>query len=198
MSTRGAIGDATTREGLPILTIVGTTVALGPLRRDLVSRYHRWANDLATSRTPGLTWPATMEQEIARYDQRAQATNEVCFTVYQRDPLRPIGVAYLYEIEPRHARASFGITIGEADCRGKGYGTEATRLVLDYAFNDYGLQNVMLTVYEFNLAGRRAYEKAGFREFGRRRRCSRFGQRLWDLIYMECVASGGVHVEANG
>ena len=44
------------------------------------------------------------------------------------------------------------------------YGTEATRLVLDYAFTALGLHSVMLTCYEFNLAGRRAYEKVGFHD----------------------------------
>jgi RimJ/RimL family protein N-acetyltransferase len=46
----------------------------------------------------------------------------------------------------------------------------------------------MLTVFEYNLAGRRAYEKAGFREFGRRRQCRLMGGRLWDEVYMECLA----------
>lgn len=78
---------------------------------------------------------------------------------------------------------------GEPDARGKGYGTEATALTLDDAFNALGVENVMLTVYMFNDAGIRADTKAGFREFGRRRRCSRLGQQLWDLVYMECLAS---------
>ena len=47
----------------------------------------------------------------------------------------------------------------------------------------------MLVVYEFNLAGRHAYEKADFREFGRRRQAHLMGGRLWDVIYMECLAS---------
>ena len=151
--------------------------------------YCRWSNDLGTSRTLGLSWPATLEQELARYEQRVLATNAAWFTIYERDGGRPIGLAYLYDIEPRHARANFGILIGEGDCRGKGYGTEATRMLLEYAFNDLGLENVMLTVLAFNAGGIRAYEKAGFREFGRRTRCSRLGGRLWDLVYMECLSN---------
>ena len=50
--------------------------------------------------------------------------------------------------------------------------------MLDYAFTALGLHSVMLIVDEFNLAGRRAYEKAGFREFGRRRQCHWIGGRL--------------------
>ena len=123
----------------------------------------------------------------ARFAARATGEREAHFTVYERATGRPVGLTGLYEIEPRHARASFGILIGEADCRGKGYGTEATRLTLGYAFDALGLSNVMLTAFAFNLAGIRAYEKAGFRAFGRRRRCSRLGGQLHDIVYMECL-----------
>jgi RimJ/RimL family protein N-acetyltransferase len=154
--------------GEPVINIVGERVALGPLRRDLVEEYQRWYNDLSTSRTLGLSWPTTYDQQLALFEERVDDPHEVYFTVYERETLRPVGITNLYEIDDRHSRASFGITIGLPECRGKGYGTEATRLTLDYAFNAYGLENVMLTVYEFNAGGIRAYEKAGFREFGRR------------------------------
>jgi RimJ/RimL family protein N-acetyltransferase len=175
--------------GEPVINIVGERVALGPLRRDLVEEYQRWYNDLSTSRTLGLSWPTTYDQQLALFEERVDDPHEVYFTVYERETLRPVGITNLYEIDDRHSRASFGITIGLPECRGKGYGTEATRLTLDYAFNAYGLENVMLTVYEFNAGGIRAYEKAGFREFGRRHRSSRMGGRLWDIVYMECLAS---------
>ena len=47
----------------------------------------------------------------------------------------------------------------------------------------------MLTMTEFNLAGRRAYERAGFKEFGRRRQCRWMNGRLWDDVYMDCLAT---------
>jgi hypothetical protein len=56
-------------------------------------------------------------------------------------------------VDHRNRSATFGILIGEPECRGKGYGTETTRLMLDYAFTALGLHNVMLTVFEFNPAG---------------------------------------------
>ncbi|MBL8128813.1 MAG: GNAT family N-acetyltransferase [Chloroflexia bacterium] len=51
------------------------------------------------------------------------------------------------------------------------------------------LHRVMLTVAEFNHAGRRAYERAGFRECGRRRQCRWLAGRLWDEISMDCLAT---------
>jgi RimJ/RimL family protein N-acetyltransferase len=188
--------EARATDDQPILNIVGEFVALGPHRRDLLPTYQRWINDFGTLRTlsvvpPG---PMTLEQEIVWYE--GETANETRFTIYERThpassgrTWRPIGTTRLGRIDHRNRSADFGIGIGEPDARGKGYGTEATRLMLDYAFTALGLHSVMLTVAEFNLAGRRAYEKAGFREFGRRRQCRRLAGRLWDDVYMDCLAT---------
>jgi RimJ/RimL family protein N-acetyltransferase len=61
--------------------------------------------------------------------------------------------------------------------------------MLDYAFTALGLNNVMLQVFAYNLAGQRAYRKAGFREFGRQREARWFAGRRWDVIFMDCIAS---------
>jgi len=171
-----------------VINIEGDLVALGPLRRDLIPHYHQWKNDFEVSRTSGVGWPVTQEQTVAEFERQTASDREKAFTIYARASQWPIGVCVLSEIDYRFGRGTFAITIGEEDYRGKGYGTEATRLALDYAFIGLGLVNVMLTCFAFNLGGRRAYEKAGFREFGRRRRCSRHGGKDWDLIYMECLA----------
>jgi len=61
--------------------------------------------------------------------------------------------------------------------------------MLEFAFTVLGLHSVMLTVYAFNLAGRRAYEKAGFREVARRRQSHWMHGRSWDELMMECWAT---------
>ncbi len=178
-----------TEETTTVINVSGDLVAIGPLRRDLVTLYHQWNNDFVTSRTIGLSWPTTLEQECERYVARTQDSHAVWFTIYKCQDLRPVGLAWLYEIDHRHARASFGISIGDEHDRGHGFGTEATCLTLDYAFNALGVQNVMLTVLAFNNAGVRAYERAGFKVFGRRHHCSHANGQLHDLIYMECLSS---------
>lgn len=117
----------------PIVTVVGERVALGPLRRDLLPLYQRWINDLSAVRNFGVPpRPQTAEQEAAWYDAAATAADTTSFTVYERATWRPVGTTALRDIDFRHRRAEFGILIG-ADDRGEGYGTEATRLTLDYA-----------------------------------------------------------------
>ncbi len=177
----------------PIVNVIGQLVALGPLRRDLIDTYHRWFNNFYTLRTTGaIPLPLTLEQQTAQFDDLAIEHGDphtASFTIYRRADLTPIGSCQLQDINFRNRTAEFVIFIAEPSERGKGYGTEVTRLMLDYAFIALGLNNVMLKVYEFNLAGQHAYRKAGYREFGRRRQAQFMGGKLWDVIYMECLAA---------
>ena len=183
--------DQTPEATSPIFNIVGEKVALGPLRKDLVPTYLRWFNDFGTLRTLGvMPVPLTLEQEEKWYEGAiSRRDTDTAFTIYAKDNARPIGNVDLHDIDYRNRTAEFGIAIGEPDARGKGYGTEATQLMLDYAFTALGLHNVMLLVFAYNLAGISAYTKAGFKEFGRRRESHFMGGRFWDIIHMECLAA---------
>jgi RimJ/RimL family protein N-acetyltransferase len=177
----------------PVLNIVGERVALGPLRRDLIPLYTKWRNDFEVQRTFGdLPAPVTIEQRTKWFEEQIADRETPWFTIYALQdgaPPRPIGTTDLFNISQRFRTCHFGMMIGEADARGKGYGTEVVRLMLDYAFTALGLHNVMLTVAEYNLAGRRAYEKAGFREFGRRRQADILAGVVYDEIFMDCIAT---------
>lgn len=174
----------------PIITTRGNRVALGPLRRDLIPTYTRWRNDAVVARTmdyPG--GPTTIEERTAWFERVNRDTTAMRFTIYEQDSWRAIGITNLHDIDLRHGTAEFGLMIGEADARGQGLGTETTCLMRDDAFDRLGLHNVMLRVYDYNLAGIRTYQKAGFREFGRRKQSHRFAGHLWDEIYMQCLSS---------
>jgi RimJ/RimL family protein N-acetyltransferase len=171
------------------VNIVGERVALGPLRRDLLPLYGRWINDFAVARNMGVPGPVTEPQEAAWFDRVATSRDDHAFTIYELPSWRPVGTTGLNQIDLHHRTGEFGIMIGEAEARGRGIGTETARLVLDYAFTALGLHSVMLRVFEYNRAGLRAYEKAGYRPIGRRRESHMMGGKLWDTVYMECLAS---------
>ncbi|HEY8600898.1 MAG TPA: GNAT family protein [Thermomicrobiales bacterium] len=172
----------------PIINILGERVALGPLMREHIPLFTRWRNDFTVARTFGGAPRAyTIEAVTAIFD--AGKVNDYEFAIYERATWRPIGRTYLFDVDWRGRTAGFGIVIGEADARGRGYGTEATRLMLDYAFTALGLHSVMLTTDSYNLAGQAAYRKAGFKEFGRRRECAPLNGTLHDWVYMDCLAS---------
>lgn len=171
----------------PVVNVEGAEVALGPLRADLIPTYHRWENDFSIHPQRGIrSRPVTLEQVMKTYQR---TDSDACwFTIYQSVSRRPIGVAWWDQIEYSDGTATLGIFLGEEEARGRGYGTEAVRLMLDYAFSVLGLNNAMLIVAEFNHAARRAYEKAGFREFGRRTGSYRLAGRCWDDIYMQALS----------
>lgn len=174
----------------PIVNISGERVALGPRRREHLPLYERWFNDFKLRRTiAGEPRPITFEEFVRDYDDPATTQREITFTIYEIATWRPIGFCGLQRIDYRHRSAEFAIVIGEPEARGRGFGTEATRLTLDYAFTALGLHNVLLVVYSYNLAGVSAYRRAGFREIGRRHESHFMGGRLWDEIFMECLSS---------
>lgn len=180
-----------TDEAQPILNIIGERVALGPIRRELLPLYAQWFNDFGTLRTLfQAPLPLTTERQVAWYERAVGAGDSLAlFTIYETASWRPIGHTEWRVIDYRNQSAEYALYIGETANRGKGYGTEATRLMLDYAFTALGLHSVMLLTYSYNHAGQRAYAKAGFRECGRRHECHWRGGRFWDEITMECLAS---------
>ena len=174
----------------PILNVLGEKVALGPQRRELVPLYQRWLNDFAVLTPLGVPLrPLTREAEERQYQETDSNREQVWFTLYERTTRRPLGITGLRDIDHAQRTAEFVIFIGERDCWGRGYGTEATRLVLDYGFTALGLHSILLRVYDFNRRGIRAYTRAGFREAGRWRQAHRLGGRVFDVVFMDCLVT---------
>jgi len=171
------------------LSVTGERIALGPMRAALVPQMTCWF-DAETIRTLGLPTmlPWTTQRIQAWVDHASVTENECWFVAYERDGLRPIGAAGIDQLDFRDRTGQYNLMVGEKDARGKGYGTEITRLVLDYAFTVLGLHSVWLIVFEYNPAAIRVYEKAGFVHVGRRHECKWMGGKLWDALIMECLA----------
>lgn len=172
----------------PIISIWGDAVALGPSNHATRRLFERWENDALVAHLSGdPVRPTTSEAATAAFTP--ETADAVRFAIYERPTHRCIGFAGLRHIDRAQGTAEFGISIGERDCWGNGYGTDATRLILDYAFRTLGLRNVLLEVYAFNERGIRAYLRAGFREVGRRRDAHRAIAAPHDVVIMECLAA---------
>ena len=97
---------------------------------------------------------------------------------------RLIGDIGLDGIDWVHGDTFVGISIGEKDCWGKGYGTDAMRVILRYAFTELNLQRVSLTVFAYNPRAIRSYEKVGFVHEGRMRQFLNKEGRRYDMLFM--------------
>jgi RimJ/RimL family protein N-acetyltransferase len=174
----------------PDFVVVGEKVALGPLRRDLAPAYARWMNQLDVRRGLdylGVATPQGQEKWVDEHIERGakREPEGVEFTIYDRADSAPVGTAGLFHINHAHGGAEFGIAIGER--RGQGLGTEATRLVLDFAFHVLHLRNVLLETLDWNVAGQTAYERAGFRRIGIRRGAVISRGEPTDIVIMDAV-----------
>jgi RimJ/RimL family protein N-acetyltransferase len=179
-----------TEANQPIVNIVGEKIALGPLRREVMDTFDlQWGNDFAVTVTHGhLPFPVTAEMAAGRYERILQAVPELWFLIYERATWRPLGFTHFSQMNRVFQTAEFNISIGAKDCWGKGYGTETTRLMLQYAFATLGFNMIWLRALATNERAIRAYTRAGFREAGRLREAQRLGQQAFDIVYMDCLA----------
>lgn len=184
------VRDGETSE--PIINMMGDRVALGPLHAGLFPLFERWDNDFwVIDRGGDEPGPRTSEEVRGGWERllKGERDDWLGFAIYALPDLRPIGMANLRDFENRHGTAEFGITIVAAADRGKGFGTEAVQLLLDYAFTVLAVHNVWLDTPAYNAAALRAYEKVGFREIGRRRGARVLAGQRYDVVLMDCLVN---------
>lgn len=108
----------------------------------------------------------------------------ISFAIQAIEDSKMIGFIGLFALSWKDRDALVAIGIGERTYWGKGYGTEAMDLLLEYAFLELNLRRIGLIVFEYNTRAIRSYEKCGFIPEGRiRGAIMRDGQR-WDWLVM--------------
>ncbi len=168
----------------------GAKVVLKPVERADVEVLAAWNQD--SDQWPEVNaepyTPKTVAQALKAYDageaHHADAV-KVPFAIWAEDTL--VGGVALWGIDLHNRRGHLGISLGP-DARGKGYGSDACRVLLRYAFIDRGLHRVQLEVLDSNEAAIRAYVAAGFREDGRMREAAWVRGAFADEVYMSVLA----------
>lgn len=106
--------------------------------------------------------PFTIEGHLNWLHTQIEPGHVVQFIICEKASGRAVGSTYLRDIDREKGCAEYGIFIGENDAVGKGYGTQAAKLTLAYAFGELKLNYIFLRVFEDNTAARMSYKKAGF------------------------------------
>jgi RimJ/RimL family protein N-acetyltransferase len=147
-----------------------------------------WSRDTEFMRLFG-TGPARLHSsragvEFYKKEMGGESPTHYWFSIRALDDDRLLGETDL-EIENLAAGEAFiGIGIYKREEWGKGYGTDAMKVALHYAFTELNLRRVSLTVFEYNPRAIRSYEKCGFQIEGRRRGALLKDGKRWDMIYM--------------
>jgi RimJ/RimL family protein N-acetyltransferase len=171
----------------------GELVTLRAVERDDVEVLHEI--DSAYSTWPEISYepyaPKSLDEVLKAFDGGEESSYRgndgfVPFAIVVDEV--PVGTCCLWGLDTHNRRAHLGIGIGE-EHRGRGIGTDATRVMLHYAFVDRGLHRVQLEVLATNTAALRSYEKAGFREDGRMREAAWVRGAFVDEVYMSVLAT---------
>ncbi|MFJ9146786.1 GNAT family N-acetyltransferase [Streptomyces sp. NPDC102270] len=125
----------------------------------------------------------TLERLRSWYGSRSEQPDRLDLAVTDRATGELVGEVVLYEWDPAARSCIFRTLIGPRG-RGRGLGTEATRLIVGYGFERLGLHRVELEVYRHNSRALRVYEKAGFTVEGVRREADLRDGKWVDWVVM--------------
>ncbi len=166
--------------------IYGERVRLRAIEREDVPRFVRWFNDPEVRQYLTMYRPLSRAEEERWVESLASRREDIVLAIEVRagDQWVHIGNVGLHRIDWKNRTATLGIVIGEREYWGKGYGTEAVRTMLRYAFGELGLNRVELETYSFNPRAIRCYEKVGFRREGVRRQALYRNGKFHDVILM--------------
>ncbi len=170
--------------------LTGTKIVLRRHVPGNLRSFQRWYSDPEVVRLTRYQDGPMRPDEIERFfAARALGTDSLAMAIHLRDGGQLIGTCALSQLDSDNGSALFHITIGEKDMWGRGYGTEATRLMIDHAFGGLGLHRIGLTVFSFNERAVRSYRSCGFVVEGRAREAIWRDGRWWDEVAMSILDS---------
>lgn len=163
---------------LPVL--IGPAVRLEPLTEAVFDEYWAALVDPEVSRLTGThaTFEAEQVRTVLRH--RSEQHDRADWAILRQHDGAFLGEAVINDFDPHNESAGYRIWLAGPAHFNHGYGTEATRLVVDYAFDRIGLHRLELEVFAFNPRARRVYEKCGFQLEGTLRDALQ-----WDGVFID-------------
>ncbi len=130
---------------------------------DVNENYYRWMNDReVVDQLESRFYPNSMEGLREYVIKKLGDRDNIFLAIVLKDGDRHIGNIKLGPINWIHRFADIGILIGEKDCWGKGYASEAIGAVVNYAFSELNLNKLTASMYDVNKGSLKAFQKVGF------------------------------------
>lgn len=145
--------------------LVGEKTRLRSIECEDIPRFVEWLNDPEVTYYLGRV-PLLSRAEEERWVEETMKDERHRILAIETKEGMNIGNIGLHNIDGKNSHAELGIVIGDKRYWDKGYGTDAIRTMLRFAFEELNLHRVFLRVYDFNARAIRCYEKCGFRHEG--------------------------------
>lgn len=170
-------------------------VKLRPVERDDLAFLRDLANDpTVRANVVGWDWPLSLAGQLRWFESGGEDSRTHRFIVEDSDG-RPVGLTGLWNIDWHNRTALSALKLGGVDeARGRGIGTQAIHAIMDFAFNDVGLNRLHSTILESNAASLAAYvRKSGWTEEGRLR------EHVWrNGVFVDLIQVGILRSEYIG
>lgn len=170
-----------TSENQRLIFLAGRRVVLRPFARADIPTLTRWINDPAIREFVLATLPQTERQEEEWFNKLGSDDKNIVLGIETKEGVL-IGSMGIHRIEWRDRICTTGALIGERDYWGKGYGTDAKMVLLNYIFNALNLRKVCSAVIAYNKRSLHYSLHCGYKVEGTRRKHIFKKGRYWDLI----------------
>lgn len=171
---------------LPKPILKNDMLTLRPITEHDAPAMHASLTDAEGMRLTGTHNTYTLEQVTNFCKRISQADDRADYAILlNTNPDTPIGEIVLNDIDTHNQSASYRVALYSTRHYNKGIGTQATRLILEYAFMTLNLHRVELEVFAFNPRALRMYEKCGFIREGIKR-----DALLWDGEFVDAIVMG--------
>jgi RimJ/RimL family protein N-acetyltransferase len=167
--------------------LTGPRLSLRPLEKNDLPLLQKWSNDPELRALTGETRPMSAAAAEDYFERIQRDEARVWFVIEVRATGQVIGETGLLRMFPDWRNTDLSIIIGEAEAQEKGYGSEAIRLMLDYAFGALGFHRVSIGVVGFNARALHFYEKNGFRREGVQRDGYFYNHTFSDFVMMSIL-----------
>ncbi|HPQ35352.1 MAG TPA: GNAT family protein [Tenuifilaceae bacterium] len=140
----------------------GKTIFLRLIEREDLAKRVEWVNNPTTRQTLMFDWPLSIAKTEKWFQDQLMNDSKKNFSIIYKPNNSLIGMTGLIDINIRHLRAQFYLTIGENEYQGKRLPDEIIPLVLEYGFIELGLNRIYLYTLNNNEKARKVYERNGF------------------------------------
>ena len=165
----------------------GDRVYLRPIELADHAQLLAWANDPKVRGLTGEVSPTTASGLQTYLDKVNTDPSRAWFAIVVRETHCLIGECGLLRMFPPWRTTDLSIILGDKSAWGQGYGTEAMRLLLDYAFGFLNFHRVAIGVVGSNERALRFYEKIGFKREGVQRDGYFYNHRYQDFVMMSIL-----------
>lgn len=170
------------REDLPVIN--GSKVRLRPITDGDTADIVRWRNDPRVQQFFIFREPFTHEMHQNWLDSKVATGQVIQYMIEDRASGKSVGSVYFRDVDRRNESAEYGIFIGEAEARGRGFGSETARLFTDFGLDVLNFHRISLRLLGGNTVARRSYEKAGFALEGVFADMVRLDGEFSDVVFM--------------